>query len=89
MKTISQIELNMLIEKHNRYLMTITDKKKDGDRLILDEIDFTNNDLSNLDFMDIYITDSFFYHKYLKTKIWETQSYIAVFLRTLCLKIVI
>ena len=29
MKTISQIELNMLIEKHNRYLMTITDKKKD------------------------------------------------------------
>ena len=55
MKTISQIELNMLIEKHNRYLMTITDKKKDGDRLILDEIDFTNNDLSNLDFMDIYI----------------------------------
>ncbi len=80
MKTISQIELNMLIEKHNRYLMTITDKKKDGDRLILDEIDFTNNDLSNLDFMDIYITDSFFSSQIFENKnMGDAKLYSCIF----------
>lgn len=60
MKTIDQIELNMLIENHNTYLKTITDTNKKGKRLVLDAVDFTNNDLSSLNFVDIYITSSVF-----------------------------
>ncbi|UAC49981.1 pentapeptide repeat-containing protein [Bacillus aquiflavi] len=33
---------------------------KEGKRLILDEIDFSSNNLSQLNFVDVYITDSIF-----------------------------
>lgn len=60
MKKINQTELNMLIQNHNLYLNTLTDQNKKGQRLILDEVDFTDNDLSNLDFVETYITSSLF-----------------------------
>lgn len=40
MKTISLIELNMLIEKYNKYFKTFRDSNKRGERLLLDDIDF-------------------------------------------------
>lgn len=60
MKTIGQKALNVLIEKHNEYLRTLIDTDKGGERLFLDNIDFTKNDLSELDFVDTYIASSFF-----------------------------
>lgn len=60
MKKINQTQLNIFIQNHNLYLNTISDQNKKGERLILDEIDFTDNDLSNLDFVETYITSSLF-----------------------------
>jgi len=60
MKKINQTQLNIFIQNHNLYLNTITDQNKKGERLILDEVDFTDNDLSNLDFVETYITSSLF-----------------------------
>ena len=60
MKTIGQKALNVLIEKHNEYLRTLIDTDKGGERLFLDNIDFTKNNLSELDFVDTYIASSFF-----------------------------
>ncbi len=60
MKKIHQTELNSLIQNHNIYIETLTDIKKRGKKLVLDEVDFTDNDLSSLNFADTYITSSLF-----------------------------
>lgn len=60
MKKINQTDLNILIENHNLYLKSITDTNSKGQRLILDGVDFTNNDLSKLNFVDVYVTSSLF-----------------------------
>lgn len=46
MKKINQTYLNILTENHNLHLKSLTDTNSKGRRLILDEVDFTNNDLS-------------------------------------------
>lgn len=60
MKKINQKELDILIQNHNLYLNTLIDQDKKGQKLILDEVDFTDNDLSNLNFVETYITSSLF-----------------------------
>ena len=48
MKKINQAELDIFIMNHNLYLKTLTDANKKGKKMILDEVDFTDNDLSKL-----------------------------------------
>lgn len=80
MKTISQIELNMLIERHNKYLKSLMDSKKRGERLLLDEIDFTCNNLSDLNFVDIYITSSYFSSQIFENKnMGDAKLYSCIF----------
>lgn len=59
-KKIGQNELDLLISDHNKYIDSAQKNELEGNRLILDEIDFSNNNLSKLNFVDVYITDSIF-----------------------------
>ncbi len=63
MKKINQAELDIFIMNHNLYLKTLTDANKKGKKMILDEVDFTDNDLSKLDFTEINISSSLFKFK--------------------------
>lgn len=60
MKKIEQKELDLLINNHNLYMNSIHKNNTEGKRLILDAIDFSNNNLSQLNFVDVFITDSIF-----------------------------
>lgn len=60
MKKIEQKELDLLINDHNEYLDSVQKNDSKGNRLILDEIDFSDTNLSRLRFTDVYITDSIF-----------------------------
>ena len=60
MKKISQEKLNILINNHNLYFESMSSDDTKGIKLILDEIDFTDNDLSDLNFVEVYITSSLF-----------------------------
>ncbi|MGD7006908.1 pentapeptide repeat-containing protein [Metabacillus sp. 84] len=60
MEKIEQSELDSLINDHNKYIDSVQRNELEGNRLILDGIDFSNNNLSELNFLDVYITDSFF-----------------------------
>ncbi|ETT46689.1 hypothetical protein C162_19569 [Paenibacillus sp. FSL R7-269] len=84
MKKINQTELNILIQDHNLYLNTITDQIEKGQRLILDEVDFTDNDLSDLDFVETYITSSLFKGKvFNNTNFGGAELYDCIFIDTL------
>lgn len=60
MKRIEQKKLDLLIKNHNLYMDSINKMNINGKKLILDEIDFSDNDLSQLNFVDVHITDSIF-----------------------------
>ncbi len=66
MKLINQIKLNKLIEEHNSYIETIKSKELRGKKLILDDIDFKDNILSELNFLETYISSSYFGNKTLE-----------------------
>ena len=70
MKKINQIELDKFIQNHNLYLKEITNVNKKGKRLVINEVDFTDNDLSKLDFVETYITNSLF-----KSKVFEDVNF--------------
>ncbi|MEI3613631.1 pentapeptide repeat-containing protein [Pseudogracilibacillus sp. SO30301A] len=60
MNKMKQEELDLLIENHNKYIKALQNNETDGKKLMLDRIDFSNNNLSKLNFVDVYITDSIF-----------------------------
>lgn len=60
MKQLKQKELDLLIDNHNKYIEALQNDESAGKKLILDEVDFSNNDLSKLNFVDVYITSSNF-----------------------------
>src|SRR5699024_8839693 len=69
MKQLKQKELDLLIDNHNKYIEALQNDESAGKKLILDEVDFSNNDLSKLNFVDVYITSSNF------TKINSNETY--------------
>jgi len=60
MKKLKQKELDVLIDNHNKYIEALQNDESAGKKLILDEVDFSNNDLSKLNFVGVYITSSYF-----------------------------
>lgn len=59
---IEQKELDLLISDHNKYIDSAQKNELEGKRLILDEIDFSQNDLSRLNFVNVYITGCIFHN---------------------------
>lgn len=79
-KTISQEELEHLIDDHNLYMDTIGKK---GKKLILEDIDFTGNDLSRLDFYGVFIVSSLFDNHTFKDKSFgRAELYSCIFKNT-------